>query len=197
MIGILLAAGFSRRFGLADKLCQPLADGQWLAVHAATRLMAVLPQSVAVLRDAHHPLAARFTALGLQVTYCPADATDMADSLAQGVRYAQSMAGVEAGVVVALADMPLIQTQTIQQVSDAIAAGALIARPRYAGQAGHPVGFAPALTASLLQIKGDQGARSLIEQHAAQLTWLATEDAGCVYDIDVPADVHNLANDQP
>jgi len=46
--GILLAAGFSRRFG-ANKLLHPLADGIPIALAAARRLRAALPEVLAVV----------------------------------------------------------------------------------------------------------------------------------------------------
>ena len=49
------------------------------------------------------------------------------------------------GWVVALADMPWIRTETIAAVADALARGAMIAAPDYAGVRGHPVGFAATL----------------------------------------------------
>ena len=57
MIGILLAAGFSRRFGVADKLLQPLPDGRLIAMAAAENLIQAIPTCVAVVRAENKVLA--------------------------------------------------------------------------------------------------------------------------------------------
>jgi len=48
LVGLLLAAGSSRRFG-ADKLTQPLPEGDWLAVRACRNLLAGIDRVLAVV----------------------------------------------------------------------------------------------------------------------------------------------------
>ncbi len=57
MVGILLAAGFSRRFGPSNKLLQPLPDGYLIAQVAAKRLIEATPTSVAEVRSENKILA--------------------------------------------------------------------------------------------------------------------------------------------
>ena len=62
VIGILLAAGQGSRFdptGRLDKLLQPLAAGDEVAVAAAPSLLATLPRVVAVVRPNGGRLGAR------------------------------------------------------------------------------------------------------------------------------------------
>ena len=54
--------------------------------------------------------------------------------------------------------------------------------PRYEGQQGHPVGFAPSCRQALLQLTGDHGARAVVAQHT--VSRLDVEDEGCVLDVD-------------
>lgn len=192
MIGILLAAGFSRRFGDANKLCQPLDDGEWMAVHAAKRLLTVLPHSLAVVRAQPYALQARLAALGLQVVVCPDQAQTMADSMVHAVTAAQQHPESQGGLMIALADMPRVQAATILAVKTAIAQGALIARPSVNGVVGHPVAFAASMVSHLLAVQGDQGARSVLAQFAAQVHTVPVRDAGACLDIDVPADLQRL-----
>ncbi|HEY0905944.1 MAG TPA: nucleotidyltransferase family protein [Methylophilus sp.] len=187
--GILLAAGFSRRFGKADKLLQPMAQGVPMALMAANKLHAVLPRSIAVVRADNLWLAQALADLGLQVVLCEADQTEMADSLRLGIRHAAESSGGTAGYVVALADMPFLQTDTIDAIAQAVQQGGWIVRPVYQGQAGHPVGFSAKLTAELLAIHGDQGARTVLQQHAARVQSVACEDAGILRDIDTVSDL--------
>jgi molybdenum cofactor cytidylyltransferase len=189
MIGILLAAGFSRRFGSADKLLQTLPDGRTIAIAAAEHLITALPVSVAVVRSDNPPLSHALKALGFHVVYCDANATEMADSLVIAVQYASALSTTARGYVIALADMPFIAPSTINEVANQLSLGAEIVIPTFQGKRGHPVGFSANYRDALLSVRGDQGARSVIKQYYDKVHLLACEDAGVLADIDTPDDL--------
>ncbi len=189
MIGILLAAGFSRRFGEENKLLQCLPDGRAMALASAQHLLKALPVSVAVLRPEDNALAALLTHAGLAVIHCEQDAQHMSDSLRTAVRYSASLEAANDGFVIALADMPYIAPKTIGLVAQHVQSGASIVVPTFEGQRGHPVGFSAKLRSDFAQIRGDEGARSIIKQHAQALVLLPTNDAGILIDIDTKADL--------
>lgn len=185
--GILLAAGFSRRFG-ANKLLQPLADGVPMALAAARRLRAALPDVLAVVNP-HDPELARLLAEdGFLVTVCPRAQEGMGASLAWAVSHAPQASAW----IVALADMPFLQPATIARVADAIERPTTLAAPMFRGRRGHPVGFGRAYFERLVQLAGDEGARSILRDHAGQIRWLVCEDPGTVADVDAPADLQSL-----
>ena len=186
MTGILLAAGFSRRFGAADKLLQLLPDGRQIALAAGQNLVRALPGSIAVVRPGAHLLKEMLEEAGLSVVRCAEHELEMADSLATAVR---NLAQDGSGYLVALADMPFIQPATIRAIAERLAAGATIVAPSYHGRRGHPVGFAPRFRDDLLALRGDAGARSILQAHAQEITLLPCEDAGILRDIDTPADL--------
>ena len=188
-VGILLAAGFSRRFGSEDKLMYPLADGRPLALASAQNLLTALPCTVAVVRPEATALSALLTAAGAEVVNCTPQAVEMADSLATAVKRAASHAAAATGYVVALADMPFIRPQTIVAVADALVAGAPIAAPCYRQQRGHPVGFAAGMREELENLHGDQGARSVLQRHRQAMRLLEVDDPGILADIDTPRDL--------
>ncbi|HSI43629.1 MAG TPA: nucleotidyltransferase family protein [Methylotenera sp.] len=189
MLGILLAAGFSRRFGITDKLLQALPDGSSIALASAKNLIQAIPISIAVVRTGNKALAELLQQVGLHVVYCDETAQEMADSLTTAIRYSQKFDEANDGFVIALADMPYIAPATIQGVSDRLNAGASIVIPTYQGKRGHPVGFSAKFRDELLALKGDEGARSIIKRHADEVTLLETNDAGLLADIDTPADL--------
>lgn len=184
--GILLAAGFSRRFGPADKLMHALGDGMPLALAAARNLIQVLPASLAVVRPANTALAELLAGAGFEVVYCAAHELEMADSLAAAVRHAGSQA---AGYIVALADMPYIRPATIASVTHALEEGVEIARPVYRQQPGHPVGFSARLRGELENLSGDEGARSVIARRRHEVRLIECDDPGILKDVDTPADL--------
>lgn len=185
-VGVLLAAGRARRFG-SDKLLAPLpGTGEPVAVAAARRLVAAVPDSLAVVRDAEGSLARRLAALGLNVVPHPDPDAGMGTSIVCAVRHRPEAAGW----VIALADMPWIAPTSIRAVADALTQGALLAAPCHAGRRGHPVAFAAAHREALLSLKGDRGGRSLLETHARQLVSVTVQDPGVLVDIDTPSDLN-------
>lgn len=156
-----------------------------MAVAALRNLQAALPDVVVVVSPESDRLAGLFAGSGARVTVCPHAERGMGASLAWGV---ESASGAE-GWIVALADMPFIRPQTIAAVARVLEAGALCAAPFHSGRRGHPVGFAAALRAELLVLDGDEGARSVLTRHAAQLERVDCDDPGILRDIDRPADL--------
>jgi molybdenum cofactor cytidylyltransferase len=184
LIGILLAAGASTRFG-ADKLTQPMPDGEWVAVRACLNLLSAVDRVIAVVRPGAHELSLRLAATGAKVLECAVAEQGMGCSLA----FAIANSPDADGWVVALADMPWISSATINRVAEAVTDGAHIAAPSWRGQRGHPVGFANVLAAKLLELSGDRGARSVIETNAYLVTLIETNDVGVIKDIDRPQDL--------
>ena len=136
----------------------------------------------------------------------------MGDSIAFGV--AQSIKGgladpsrLPSGWLILPADLPLVQSETLVQVASVLAGAQQNANhqltqkpdaggqahvhldrttvaPVYGGQRGHPVGFSKAFLKDLLSLKGDQGAKELLQAYPPQL--LEVQDRGCVLDVDTP-----------
>lgn len=191
-VGILLAAGRSRRFG-AHKLLHPLADGVPIAVAAGRNLIRALPNSLAVVRPGDSELIAALSAVGLTILESPLSSRGLGSSLAAGVRNT-----VHAdGWLIALADMPWVKRETICGLMDGLRDGAAMIAPAYQGRRGHPVGFASVWGPRLQQLSGDEGARGLIAEHSGQLLIQATGDAGVVMDIDYPQDVEKSVARRP
>jgi molybdenum cofactor cytidylyltransferase len=188
IIAVLLAAGAGTRFG-GGKLLHPLDDGVAIAAHAARNLIAAGLDVIAVLRPGDFPLSDMLEQEGCHVTFCAEAARGMGHSLAHGVATARDAAGW----VVALADMPRLNPDTIRAVTAALEKGAVIAAPAYRGERGHPVGFGARLRDELLALSGDQGARKVIERHADAITLIECGDAGVTLDIDRRADLERAS----
>lgn len=192
MIGILLAAGYSRRFGTGDKLLQILADGRPIAVTAAENMIKAIPLTIAVVRPNNKALAGLLESAGLKIVFCDTEQTEMAESLSAAIRYAARFSESSAGFVIALADMPYIKPDTIKAIADALDAGAAIVAPVYQGKRGHPVGFSAKFRHELEQLRGDEGARAILKRYAAQIKLLECDDRGVITDIDTLQDLKAL-----
>ena len=190
IVGILLAAGNSRRFG-AHKLLHPLPSGEPIGIAAARKLVTAVPKSVAVIRPGDQELRNRLEALGLGVIENTAAKHGMGLSLAAGV----SATPESAGWLIALADMPWIAPRTIISLAKALDQGAALVAPVYRGRRGHPVGFNQKWRGQLQSLSGDKGASSVLAQYGSQLTMLSTEDPGVLLDVDHQVDLCEFDRD--
>ena len=184
IVGILLAAGRGQRFG-GDKLEFILADGMPLAVAAANSLRPACDRLIAVLRPSASRLAELLGAAGCETLVCNQAGGGMGHGLAAAVRATPEASGW----VVALADMPFIATSSHQLISAALRRGASLAATEFDGQRGHPVGFSSRWFAELSALTGDQGAKSILSAHGAQLTLCPVDDPGVLKDIDRRSDL--------
>jgi molybdenum cofactor cytidylyltransferase len=185
-IGILLAAGRGARFdatGARNKLLQTLGTGELVVVAAARNLRAALPDIIAVVRPGAAAVARELQAQGCGITECPTAENGMGESLV----HALSKTRHAAGWVVALGDMPFVRPATITAQVRAIRDGADIAVPTVQGRRGNPVAFSRAHLPHLLELHGDQGARSLLKTFS--VTEVAVDDHGIARDIDSEEDL--------
>ncbi len=189
--GLLLAAGRGLRFdpaGNQNKLLQITANGQLVSENSARNLLAVLPDSLAILSatssiNTLELLSSTLQKTGCRLTVCPNAEQGMAASLVHGLQQSADYAGW----IIALADMPYIKPDSIKKLLHTMQAGTDIGVLVYQGQRGNPVGFSRKYLDQLLALSGDQGARKLLQQHL--VTEIAVDDPGILHDIDVPEDL--------
>lgn len=184
IIGILLAAGSSTRFG-APKLLHPLADGTPMVVAALRNLAAGVDEVIVVVRPDNQALIKLLSKEKAHIVPCADAKLGMGDSLSCGIRAAHE---AEAWLI-ALADMPYVPVAAVTALAAQLRAGASIVAPTYQGQRGHPVGFNRAFYRELACLSGDQGARHLLDEYNKQLSLTAVADPGILRDIDTPADL--------
>ncbi|MEP6990510.1 MAG: nucleotidyltransferase family protein [bacterium] len=178
--GLLLAAGRSRRFG-SDKLCAKL-DGKAVVRWSAAALTAldavyvVIPPGADAVTQALSRLDVRF------VVNLARD-EGMASSIRAGV--AALPADTEA-VVIALADQPRASADTtghlVQRWNDGDADAVA---PVFSDGRGHPVLFGRACFETLLQLRGDTGARAVLDALGPRLALVAV-DGPMPVDVDTP-----------
>jgi molybdenum cofactor cytidylyltransferase len=184
IVGLLLAAGSATRFG-SDKLQHSLPHGVAIAVQAARHLKSELGRVIAVTKPGVDELAAQLAKEGCQVTVCENASEGMGASLACAVR----AAGKADGYLVALGDMPFVRRTSIAAVRDALTRGAALAAPYFRARRGHPVGMAGSFYEELLGLRGDEGAKRLLDAHENRLVKIPVGDPGVVRDIDTPDDL--------
>ncbi len=182
---ILIAAGASRRFGSEDKL---LADyrGKPLIAHALETFgTARMARRILVMRPESEldklPQVANFEAI-----------LNREADRGMGASIAAAMKDIdkETHVMIALADMPDIQTETIAALlAAANNAEHSIIMPVFDGKDGHPVVFEQAHFSALARLEADKGGRDIIQQNPQAVMRLAVRDRGVCFDIDTPEDL--------
>lgn len=181
--GIVLAGGASRRFA-GDKRLATLPDGVSLLEHAIANASAHLPELIVALRADDTELAGGLTRPGVSCICAPESALGMAHTMSAA--FGTIPTHWQAAMVL-LADMPFIQPQTYQRLRAASLDTAFkdpIVIPTLNGKPGHPVTFARRWFAEIRALKGDEGARSVVRAHPANVLWIEVDDAGVMQDID-------------
>lgn len=182
VVGILLAAGNSSRFG-SNKCFALLPDQTAMGVQSANKLAAAVDEIICVIPPDNDALDKLFTEQGLKTVVCDTAEQGMSESLKAGVRYFHADVDVKA-FVIALADMPLIQPSTYQSVVSQLKEGDDIVLPSFKGKRGHPVGFNIKYKDELMTLQGDQGAKVLFQKYAKDITLLNVDDPGIHQDFD-------------
>src|SRR4030095_16963319 len=98
--------------------------------------------------------------------------------------------------IVALGDQPFVDPAVIEAiVREWKTTGLPIVSARYAGTRGHPARFDRAISAELLTVVADAGARGVIEREAARVAYVDV-NAPMPADVDTPADLAQLDRDR-
>jgi len=185
--GVLLAAGQSKRFG-RQKLNEILPDQKTsVAVQSAQNMIETLPNSVAVVNPYNQQLKQLLGENGIQFTENPDASLGISSSIHCGIRFFSNQRPL--GWIIALADMPFISPSIYKSIERALIEGATIVAPVFEGQRGHPVGFSNKLGGELLGLKGDVGARPLLNKYKHDLQLIEVSSHSVIRDIDQPEDL--------
>jgi molybdenum cofactor cytidylyltransferase len=155
VVVLVLAAGFSRRLGRPKQ--DVIFEGETLLARA-TRVASEVADEVIVVTRENNP--------------------DAHEGMASSIRAGVSLAPPDSRLLITLCDQPLVTAEHLRAL---IAVDAPIVATGYSGIAGVPAIFAPQFVPELLALRGDMGARSIIEQHGAHV--IVFEDAA--KDVDV------------
>lgn len=187
LFAVVLAAGAATRFGSTKQLAR--LHGDTLAARAirsaekicGARSVLVAGHDAAAVLAACAPLSGFFV---LNDRY----ADGLATSVASGVTAVRQVAD---GVLLLLADQPLVTPEHLQQLAARWAEQPDCAvASRYAGGVGVPAILPKSDFAALCALAGDQGAKGILAAHRDKLRLVDCPEAA--FDIDRPADLDAL-----
>ena len=188
IVAIVLAAGLSRRMGQA-KLLLPVEGRPVVRLTVEAVLTGGVDRVVVVTGSEHQPLAEALAGLPVALAINSHPEEGQASSIRVGI--GALPAGTEA-VLIALGDQPFVAGEIIPALLAARErTGKAIVAPRYRDGRGNPVLFSRELFGELLEVSGDQGARSVVERDAGRVT-LVDFDLPMPQDLDTPEDYDRL-----
>lgn len=191
--GIILAAGESIRYGQSKQLLR-LNDKYLLEWVLEAALNSRLSRIVLVLGHSHQKIC---HALGKKLQHPKLD-TKINPHYKQGQSHSLriGLSAVKddfAAVVFLLGDQPLQNPTTINTLLEKFwSTEKNICVPIYQGERKNPTVFGRIFFRCLMNIKGDMGARQLIDANPDQVLKVEMNDPLCFFDIDTPQDFENL-----
>lgn len=184
--GVLLAAGLSRRMGATNKLLAEV-DGVPLVRRAAQALKRSRLNSVVVVLG-HDSEWIQESLSGIDVEFV--SNLDFADGMGTSIR-----AGIEVlarqevdAAVVALADMPWIRSDHIDELIDAFdpEGESTVCMPIYGRKRGNPVLWSSVHFGALQSLNGDVGGRAILDRVSPSICYVEIDEAAIHADVDTP-----------
>lgn len=187
---VVLAAGASTRMGSPKQLI--IHEGKPLVIRAAAAAVKAGADPVVVVLGANSDqIETVLTGLPEVIAVVnPAWETGLASSLAAGLRAALDAADCD-GVLVTLADQPLVDAEALKRLIAAFGAKHRIVASAYNGTVGVPALFGKEYLPSLMRLTGDTGAGPWLRSRLDDVTLLPLE--GAALDLDTPPDAARLA----
>lgn len=180
---VVLAAGESRRYG-APKLLASVDGVPMIRVVAANAIAA--GAKVIVVTGAHREaLLPHIADLAVERAFNAGWADGMGGSIACGIR--KFAATIDAAIIM-LADQPLVGCAQLMQLIRAHAqAPRRIIAAQFSGVLGPPCLFPRQYFAELAALRGDHGARDVLQRHIGEVNTVPM--ARAAIDIDTPRDL--------
>lgn len=196
VVALVLAAGRARRFG-SDKRQACLPDGRGLLQAVLQTQLQACGDVRVLLREGDDWGLALCAQWGVSWQVVPDADQGMGHTLAAGLRALVAEESADPGgdhsvrrfdaALIALADMPAVQPDTVRALIEAFHQDGRPAWPWHAGQPGHPRLLPRSSWPALLDLQGDEGARHRLDWSLA--TRVDVPDAGILVDIDTPGDL--------
>lgn len=181
--GVILAAGSSKRMG-RQKLLLPLF-GKPLVAHAIEAFKSSkVGEVILVAREGDGEILRLAKESGVKIVVNAHAEEGMSTSLALAVKSARGDAAV-----VGLGDQPLVLPSSIDAIIGAFVPPTRVVVPTYGGERGNPVLLSKALFGGVSELKGDNGAKSIVKANEKFLREVEVDDIGIIMDVDTPDDL--------
>lgn len=181
---LLLAAGFSKRFG-GSKLIAELDNTNTVVFQTYQRLHAAVPEVVVISRP---ELAEAISEHAIKPQIFEGADRGMGATLAFGMNHISNLNWN--ACMICLADMPFIRESTYRELAEAAAPDRIVV-PSFEGKLGNPVIFGRDYFPELLNVSGDAGGKPVIKRHQSSVLELALSDPAILADVDTPEELQS------
>jgi len=182
---ILLAAGESKRMGALKQL-MPLGKTTLLEQAIDNLLNSSVDETIVVVGHKAEEITRAIASRPVKIMLNPDYQHGMSTSIIAGINLIDPKSQA---VMLALADQPLVESGTINQLTDAFKSHDKgIAVPTHRGRRGNPVIFAIKYKEELLKLKGDIGGREIIKSHPDDVLEVPVDSESVISDIDTRDD---------
>ncbi|WP_442599747.1 nucleotidyltransferase family protein [Neobacillus sp. D3-1R] len=189
--GIVLAAGYSKRMG-TDKMLLPYKDKSILR-HVIDQSLNSSLSGISVVVNPEIPGLFQEAEGGNKILINDQASKGMSTSIKLGIN---SVPNDMKAVMFLLGDQPLLSSEEINRVIyEYNIHGSLMVQACYKGEKGHPVLFDREMFPHLLNLSGDEGARSVLKKYQKQIVF-AEINKDLIRDIDTITDYEELIGEK-
>ncbi|MEW8151665.1 MAG: molybdopterin-binding/glycosyltransferase family 2 protein [Candidatus Thiodiazotropha endolucinida] len=180
---LVLAAGSSDRMGEQNKLLLSIS-GKPMVRQVVEQVLASQADSVSVVLGHEAELVGKSLAdMDVHLVENPSYRDGLSSSLKAGI---EALPNDVDGVLVCLADMPWVNSSDLNRLIAGYSEpdGRLVCVPTWQGKRGNPVLWGKRFFDEIIALRGDQGARKLIQRHIDVLCEVPMPQSGVLRDID-------------
>lgn len=187
---LILAAGQGKRLGGVKPLLTH-ETATLIEMVIANYRASKVNNIILVLGHEARRVVQKIPLAGLRVVINPTPSLGMSASIQRGLAH---LATRSEAIMIAMGDMPLIDPDTINQIIAAFEKSKKgIAVPVYDRTRGHPVIFdQKKYFDSLLELRGDVGAKEIIEANRKDVLEIKVKTDGVLIDVDTREDWENI-----
>jgi molybdenum cofactor cytidylyltransferase len=186
---VILAAGESKRMGFPKQLIE-ICGEKIIRIVVKKVLNVGFGDIVVVLGHMAGDIARYIDdMIGIKIIVNPRYREGMSTSLIEGIKNLRQ--DIEAFMVI-LGDQPFVSKETMEKIIETyygMKRKPLMVVPTYRGLGGNPVLISSRIAKEIMSLRGDIGARALMERYKAYISYIETQDPGVVLDIDTKEDL--------
>ena len=187
---IILAAGSSTRLGQPKQLLE--FNGKTLLRHTVDEALLARPAEIIVVTGADHE-AVEDELISPEITIVRNEywSDGMGTSIKKGLEELLTASPEISAVILAVCDQPFVNAEIFKALINTYRlSGKLIIASAYSGTFGTPALYDAIYFKDLLDLKGTEGAKKLIQNNSNSMTFVQFEKGAI--DIDTPDDYHQL-----
>ena len=192
-VAIILAAGEARRMGQAKQLME--YRGKTLIEMAIEKILSLSIPGVVILGAGSDRIRAKIDTHQINISINECWTEGISSSIRTGIRAAAELQPSLGGILLVLADQPGVTKDHLLSLLKEGTAHRMMAASKYGGILGVPAYFPSKYFDQLLQLTGDQGARSLLNGSPESVISITFEPAAV--DIDTSKDWQDFIQDDP